>query len=547
MLLEQQRLPLLVLLAGIVGCNARESVSHMAVDAGAVKARATVTDSGADGGRALVMDSGVSVSPLTTSVAGTGFAGMGGSGSGEADAGTPKVPASGASAVPSVDSGMKHTGVPELDPKISAAVDAVSPMGVATSIETLAAFTTRNTCSNATSSGNAIAAARAWIQAQFQAVPGFSVSIQNAPFRGCGGGMVMVQNVVAVKLGAHPERVFVIGGHYDSRAVNGTDPMSRSPGANDSGSQTAALLEIARAIAPLELDATILIAAFSGEEQGLVGSAQLAKDYATFVAPNAAVEAMFNMDIVGGDNTVNNEVTLQQFRLFSAGTPREFNARMGATDDTSPARGVMRYIGYWGSRYVPSMTMLPVLREDRPGRGSDQTSFNDVGIPAVRFIEVMESENAGTNASHQHSPNDLPMFVTPAYTARIAQVVVAVAASLARAPMAPALESVKLAAAGAATLSWTAPASLPSADHYVISARPTTENLYQTRVLVPASSTTQQLTAADLGLPAGSAFFISVAAVDAAGHQSLFAYPEYRCDSTSCSVQAGSRDTIGRD
>src|SRR5205807_1883125 len=123
--------------------------------------------------------------------------------------------------------------------------------------------------------------------------------------------------------------------------------------------------------------------------------------------------------------------------LYSPGTPREFMTPLGVTDDTSPARGIMRYVSYWGSAYVPAMSMIPELREDRPGRGGDQESFNNVGIPAVRFIETVESANAGTLASHQHSPNDLPMYVTPAYTTRIAQVVLAVGASLARVPTPP--------------------------------------------------------------------------------------------------------------
>jgi hypothetical protein len=71
--------------------------------------------------------------------------------------------------------------------------------------------------------------------------------------------------------------------------------------------------------------------------------------------------------IVGGDNTVNNATALQQFRLFSPGTPREVSSTpSGSTDDTSPSRGIMRQIGYWGGAYVPSMTMLPQLREDPP-------------------------------------------------------------------------------------------------------------------------------------------------------------------------------------
>jgi hypothetical protein len=220
--------------------------------------------------------------------------------------------------------------------------------------------------------------------------------------------------------------------------------------------------------------------------------------------------------------------------------------RMGSTDDTSPARGVMRYIEHWGKRYVPSMTMLPVLREDRPGRGGDQQSFNDVGIAAVRFIEAMETPNSGTNASHQHSPNDLPKYVTPAYTARIAQIIVAVTASLARAPLAPKIESASVGAAGTWTMSWSAPASGPAVDHYVIAARATTENFYHERVSVPATATSRQVSAAELGLAPGSTSFISVATVDAAGHESLFAYPEYRCDTAACSVQAGSLDVSAR-
>ena len=68
------------------------------------------------------------------------------------------------------------------------------------------------------------------------------------------------------------------------------------------------------------------------------------------------------------------------------------------------------------------MTMLPRLREDRPGRGGDQQAFLAAGIPAVRFIEVRE------NAARQHSPDDVPAHVSSEYVARVTQVVTAVAA-----------------------------------------------------------------------------------------------------------------------
>jgi hypothetical protein len=90
------------------------------------------------------------------------------------------------------------------------------------------------------------------------------------------------------------------------------------------------------------------------------------------------------------------------------------------------------------------------------------------------------------------------------------------------------------------TLGWSAPASGLAADHYVIAARAATENFYRARV--PVAATTRTIGAAELGIDAAAAFYISVASVDARGHESLFAYPEYRCDAAGCVVPAGSLD-----
>src|SRR5262249_28260240 len=130
--------------------------------------------------------------------------------------------------------------------------------------------------------------------------------------------------------------------------------------------------------------------------------------------------------------------------------------------------------------------------------------------------------------------------LTPDYVARVTQIIVASAASLARAPQAPQSASATGNAQGA-TLSWAAPA-IGAVDHYVVAARPVGENFYHTRVTVAGTSRT--VTPADLGV--SGAYFVSVAAVDAAGHESLFAYPEWRCDDTGCAVQAGSTNVTLR-
>ena len=441
---------------------------------------------------------------------------------------------------PPTDAGHPDADTKGLDPEITGIVGAISSTRILSAVDRLAGFTTRNTCSNNGATGNAIGAARDWIRGQMQAIGGLTVSLHSFSALACANFTASVtdQNVVAVKLGAHPDRVIVIGGHYDSRTIDPFDPVNPAPGANDSGSQTAVVLEAARVMAALKFDASLVFAAFAGEEQGLFGSAQFVKDYRQYVTPTARIEAMLDLDIVGGDRSANDADALSHFRLFSPGTPREIMIPMGVTDDESPSRGIMRYIGYWGSQYVSTISMTPVLREDRPGRGSDHQSFLNQGYPGVHFIETVESPNTGMPGSHQHTADDLPTNITPSYVTRIAQVVVAVGAGLARAPMPPQLARVTGSGAGPWTLTWGAPVSGPVVDHYAIAARPTTENFYRTRRAVPANQTMQSVGAADVGLAGAAAFYISIAAVDAAGHESLFAYPEYRCTATGCSVPA---------
>jgi hypothetical protein len=255
---------------------------------------------------------------------------------------------------------------------------------------------------------------------------------------------------------------------------------------------------------------------------------------------------MISLDIIGGDNVANDANALHQYRLFSPGTPREFNIPMGVTDDESPSRGFMRYIAYWGSKYVPVMSVVPVLREDRPNIGSDHISFINHGVPGVRFLDTNEYPNAAMPGGHRHTPDDLPKYVTPEYAQHIGQIAMSAVATLARAPTPPQMPVAVGAASGRVTVSWTAPLSGTAVDHYVVAARPTTENFLHTRVSVPKTQTSISLGAAELGVTGAAAFYVSVAAVDAGGHESLFAYPEYRCDAASCVVPPGSLDITAR-
>jgi Peptidase family M28/Fibronectin type III domain len=424
---------------------------------------------------------------------------------------------------------------PLLDPDILTMLDQVDANRISADIQTLVSFGTRNTCSDNSGASPGIGAARDWIQNRYLSLPGLQVRLVPWTMGRCDGGPRTLHNVIAwIQGSGHPNRLIVIGGHYDSRTTNGLDGVSPAPGANDSGSQTALVLEAARVMSGHVFDATVVFADWSGEEQGLRGSAFFVGHYRNYF-PNGTLELNLNSDIVGGDNTVNNATTLQQFRLFSPGTPREVGSTpSGSTDDTSPSRGIMRHIGYWGGAYVPSMTMLPQLREDRPGRLSDHKPFISRSIPGVRFIDVNEKPR------HQHSPNDLFIYVTPAFTARVSQVVVASTANLARAPTSPLNMIATGVLSSVVQLTWSPPASGSPVDHYVISARTSAENFYRTRMCVSRDVTSATADVfQDLGIPAATAYYVSIAAVDAAGHESLYAYPEYRCDSTNtCSQPA---------
>jgi len=366
----------------------------------------------------------------------------------------------------------------------------------------------------------------------------------------------------------NPNRLVIVGGHYDSRTVDLLDTTTFAPGANDSGGQTSVVLEIASALAGHTFQSTVVFIDFSGEEEGLFGSEEIAGNLSRYF-DNPQVIAMLNTDIPGGDNVANvaADGDFQHFRLYSPGIPREIFSRDpdGTTDNESPSRGVMRYVGVWGGAYVPGFTMLPKLREDRPGRGSDHSSFIDHGFPAVRIMETFECSPSPVDNScggpfpcpppaklpafcsqsfltdHQHNANDLNQFVTPTYAAQIAEVMASVAASLARAPLAPRQFNATGDATNGVTVSFKAPQG-GGVDHFVIAARSVNENFYRQPVVLALGNTTQAISPQSLGFTPGDSFFISAASVDKQGHESLFSYPEVRCDSSNCAIPANALD-----
>lgn len=104
-------------------------------------------------------------------------------------------------------------------------------------------------------------------------------------------------NVVATIRGeTHPNEYVLVGAHYDSRNARIADAEGPAPGANDNASGTAALLELARSIAAARPGRSVRFVAFSGEEQGLVGSRAYAK---TAKDDGTTITLMINLDMIG--------------------------------------------------------------------------------------------------------------------------------------------------------------------------------------------------------------------------------------------------------
>jgi hypothetical protein len=254
-----------------------------------------------------------------------------------------------------------------------------------------------------------------------------------------------ITNVVATLRGdASPDRVYVVTAHYDSRVTDVLNGTSDAPGADDDGSGVAAVLELARIFATRRTEATIMLVAVAGEEQGLYGSDHLAqqlKDAGT------DVQAMFSNDIIGtGDAHDGSRPEPHTVRLFVEGvptseTPAQANTRrsVGGEND-GPSRQLGRFVRDVAENDATGMRIRVVWRRDRYLRGSDHIPFLLRGYPAARFTEPRE------NFAHEHQDvriengiqyGDLPQFCDPRYIARVTRVNAAVLWSLAQAPGTP--------------------------------------------------------------------------------------------------------------
>ena len=174
-----------------------------------------------------------------------------------------------------------------------------------------------------------------------------------------------LRNVIGIIPGSKPEldrQSVVIGAHYDHLGlgwpdVRGDNKGKIHPGADDNASGIAILIELAQLLGKSwKPDRTVVFAAFSGEEAGLLGSQYYVNNEKRYPAEETI--GMLNMDTVGRLGT-------KKLHVLGTGSAREWI-----------------HI-FMGISYVTGVQIASIPKDFG---SSDQKSFHDAGVPAVQFF-----------------------------------------------------------------------------------------------------------------------------------------------------------------
>jgi hypothetical protein len=381
--------------------------------------------------------------------------------------------------------------------ELQAVANQVSEQSLRGYVERLVSFGTRHTLSSQDHPTRGIGASLRWTEAEFRrysqdcggcltiATPSDTVTGRRVP------KPTLVKNVIAIQRGTtEPNRVIIITGHIDSRVTDVMNATADAPGANDDGSGTAAVIEAARVLSKYRFPATIVYAALSGEEQGLLGGKILA-DYAK--AQGWQVEANLNNDIIGNSCGSDGVCDAGHVRVFSEGPRwqgREALApqqrSLGGEND-SPSRNLSRYLDSLSDQLNLNLNVRPIWRNDRFGRGGDHTEFLNAGFPAIRFsvaVEDYDHQHQDLRVENGRKYGDTVDEMDFPYLAKVVRLNVAALAALARAPMPPA-PTAEGAVSSDTTIKWE---PVPNAASYLIRWRRTDTDKWQQSVRVPGSA-----------------------------------------------------------
>ena len=258
--------------------------------------------------------------------------------------------------------------------------------------------------------------------ANTRAVAGFKINLTKRTSE--------ARNVIGVLAGTDPvlkNEAIVVGAHYDhlGRGGQGSLDVNSSEihhGADDNASGTAAILQLAERFAQERTNKrTIIFMAFSGEEEGLLGS----KFYVNNpLYPLENTVAMFNLDMVGRLNG-------DKLNIGGIGTATEWKKLVedlngsGGVLDTAKAN--VRKTTFSNAAGLGSQFNLQ-LNEDGFGP-SDHSSFYGKKVPVLFFF-------TGTHNDY-HKPSDTPEKINYEGEAKIIRYISEIVRSVDQSPARP--------------------------------------------------------------------------------------------------------------
>jgi hypothetical protein len=175
------------------------------------------------------------------------------------------------------------------------------------------------------------------------------------------------RNIVGLVPGkSEPYRYIIVGAHYDGQGRGGMISMDHDAepaihnSADDNASGTAGLIWLARQFAENPAEKSILFAAFSGEEMGLLGSRFFARNMEFDID---SVAAMINLDMIG-------RLENRNLTIFGTGT--------------SPAWEIILESAGHDS--------LEISTSPGGSGASDHASFYEIRLPVLHYFSGTHSD-----------------------------------------------------------------------------------------------------------------------------------------------------------
>jgi aminopeptidase YwaD len=202
------------------------------------------------------------------------------------------------------------------------------------------------------------------------------------------------KNLIITKTGTlYPNTFVIICGHFDT--ITG-------PGVDDNGSGTSAILEVARILKNVPTEYSVKFIHFSGEEQGLKGSAAYVTNVVNASSPKMDIKLVFNLDQVGGKiGNNNNTIYCDQ-------------DEGGLASNNAASQVVTQQLANCTTLYSPLLTAFD------PAYSSDYIPFEQNGEIITGFYEYIRGYM-------EHTANDTLANVDKVYVKNVAMAAVGAA------------------------------------------------------------------------------------------------------------------------